>query len=255
MNNLVVLLPAYNEEKDVERLVLNWQQYKEILEEIGLSLHIMIINDGSKDRTKEIILGLMDQYDNVILEDHNGNKGLGRAVNTGFYKGLKRFGSSSYFCLMDCDNTQDPSYVFSMLEKMNQTRCDVVIASRYEGGSKVHGLAKYREMTSIMARYVYQILLGVPKVKDYTCGYRLYKGTILKRAYMKYQNQFIGENGFTCMAEVLYKLYEVGAVFAEVPFELHYDYKAGESKMHVVKTAIRSLRLCFDLRWRKHKNG
>ena len=55
MNTLIVALPAYNEEENIEALVSSWQQYREILmDKYVLILHIVVINDGSRDKTVEI---------------------------------------------------------------------------------------------------------------------------------------------------------------------------------------------------------
>jgi L-cysteine desulfidase len=61
------------------------------------------------------------------------------------------------------------------IEVTVKTKADVVIASRYQKGAEVKGLSKLRIFTSEGARYVYSLILNVKNVKDYTCGYRLYK--------------------------------------------------------------------------------
>lgn len=252
---LVVLLPAYNEEKDVKQLIETWLKgRKKIKEQHGLELKIVVINDGSTDRTEEIVEQMKEQFPCITLLNHEGNKGLGAAVRTGLSYVVTDCPDCEATCLMDCDNTQDPKYVLSMLRKMgisdeeNEKNFDVVIASRYQKGSKVQGVAGYRLLTSQGARFVYSLLLGVKGVRDYTCGYRLYSREILKKAFEKYGDGFVSENGFTCMAEVLYKLYKTGARFAEVPFTLRYDHKGGASKMKVLKTATDSITLALRLR-------
>ena len=139
-----------------------------------------------------------------------------------------------------------------MLDKIGEGKTtlssDVIIASRYHKGSKIQGVSKYRLFTSEGAKYVYSAILPVKNVRDYTCGYRLYTSDILKSCYQCFGNSIIEESGFTCMAELLYKLHVVGARFDEIPFELRYDYKQGKSKMKVMKTAIYSIKLAFHLR-------
>lgn len=247
---LVVLLPAYNEEKDVERLVKRWEKEADVIKNYNLALKIVVINDGSKDKTREIGEQLARTYSNVKLINHSCNKGLGKAVETGFKYVIEECPNCLYTCLMDCDNTQSPIYIETMLEKVkkSQQKIDVVIASRYQKGAKVYGLAGYRKLTSNGARWVYSTLLHIKGVKDYTCGYRLYTRSILEEAYAYFKNHLIEQEGFTCMAEVLYKLSCIGAHFAEVPFELHYDDKKGASKMKVLKTAKDSIALAFKLR-------
>lgn len=256
-NELVVILPAYNEEQNVEKLVLNWQRgRKKLQERHGLKLHIVIVNDGSTDRTEEISSQLTQRFSNVTLLNHDYNQGLGAAVKTGLTYAAE-YPECAFACLMDCDNTQNPKYVLSMLRKIGRTAqeedlspmlYDVVIASRYRRGSKVQGVAGHRLLTSEGARLVYTLILGVKGVRDYTCGYRLYTQDILQRGLEQYGDELVSETGFTCMAEVLYKLYLCGARFGEVPFELRYDYKEGASKMKVCKTAWDSIRLAFRLR-------
>ena len=98
------------------------------------------------------------------------------------------------------------------------------------------------------SKIVFSVLLHIPNVKDYTCGYRLYNRKILLSAVDRFGDGLVAESGFTCMVELLYKLYCCGAVFAEVPFALCYDYKKGTSKMAVMKTAVNSIRLALQLK-------
>lgn len=249
MNDIAAVLPAYNEEEDVYELVCKWQKHREALKEnYNLTLKIILVNDGSSDKTKAIGEKLEKNYDNFILVNHERNKGLGMAVKTGIEYVIKNLPESKYICIMDCDNTHDPKYIFSMLEKEKATKADIVIASRYQKNSAVKGLSLFRKSVCISAKYVYSIVLGVKNVRDYTCGYRLYKRSILEKLIEKFGEKIIEENGFTCMVEILYKLHICRAVFAEVPFELRYDLKKGASKMNVVKTSINSIKFLMTLK-------
>lgn len=249
MNEIMVLLPAYNEEKNVEELTGKWQMYRSALKEkYSLELKIVVVNDGSMDGTKDVCISIEKKYDNFILVNHDSNKGLGMAVKTGMEYAVKNFSQSKYICIMDCDNTQDPEYIIPMLDKGRSTNADVVIASRYEKGADVRGIPKLRLLTSYGARFVYSALLNVKNVKDYTCGYRLYKTSAVKRLMERFKDNMIEESGFTCMAEILYKIYVCGCSFQEVPFQLRYDLKNGKSKMNVVKTSVNSIKLALRLR-------
>lgn len=249
MNEIEIVLPAYNEEENVYELVNEWQKHRQALKEnYNLILKIILVNDGSSDRTKAIGEKLQNKYDNFILVNHEKNKGLGMAVKSGIEYVVKNLPESKYVCIMDCDNTHDPKYIFSMLEKEKLTKGDIVIASRYQKGSSVKGLSLFRKTTCIGAKCVYSTILRVTNVRDYTCGYRLYKRSILEKLIEKFDGKIIEETGFTCMVELLYKLYICKAVFAEVPFELRYDLKKGESKMRVMKTSFNSIKFLLTLR-------
>lgn len=247
---LVILLPAYNEEENVVRMVKRWEAERAKAAEYGLFLRIVVVNDGSHDRTEELCREIEASNENFTLVNHEHNKGLGEAVKTGFNYVLDQCPNAEYACLMDCDNTQDPHNVDRMLARIMDAKnpCDVVIASRYQKGSEVYGVAKHRLFTSGGAKFVYKMLLGVKNVEDYTCGYRLYSRTSLEKVKAGFGDKMIEESGFTCMAEVLYKMNLCGVRFAEVPFTLHYDYKEGTSKMKVLKTAVNSVKLAFRLR-------
>lgn len=248
MNEIAVVLPAYNEENDIDELITKWESYKEILNsDYHLFLKIVVVDDGSSDSTKSICEKLEKEYYNFQFVSHEKNKGLGMAVKTGIEYVLKNYPDSLYMCIMDCDNTHNPKYIINMLNKEKETNADVIIASRYENGAKVLGVPGVRIFTSYMAKYVYSLILNVKNVQDYTCGYRLYKRSILEKFYKNFGQKMVEENGFTCMAEILYKLYMCGAVFAEVPFELRYDLKNGSSKMRVIKTSINSFKLAVRL--------
>ncbi len=135
-----------------------------------------------------------------------------------------------------------------MIDAMIKTKADVVIASRYQKGAEVKGVSNIRLLMSEGAKHVFSLILNVPNVKDYTCGYRLYKKKILLDASKIFGGSLVAESGFTCMVELLYKLYCCGAVFTEIPFRLRYDYKKGSSKMAVFKTAVNSAQLALRLK-------
>jgi len=249
VNELIVLLPAYNEEENLEILVESWQKYwEELFSTYQLHLHIIVVNDGSQDATKQVGEQLEERYDNLTLVSHKVNQGLGKALKTGIQYILKNHSDAQFTCIMDCDNTQQPNYVLDMIEKQRESQADIIIASRYAKGASVKGLKVQRVFISLAARAVFTISLTVGHVRDYTCGYRLYCNELLEQAQLRFGEKLIEENGFTCMVELLYKLYTCGGRFAEVPFELRYDWKRGESKMKIMKTAINSFRLIRRLK-------
>lgn len=256
MNEITVVLPAYNEEDNIRTMVERWQcLYDKLIDEHNLELQIVVVNDGSKDGTRQLAEQLEAEHNNFRLINHARNKGLGAAVKTGIEYFAKQCPDSSCLCLMDCDNTQDPSYIVDMLETRKKTGADVVIASRYQNGAEVKGVSTARLLMSDGAKRVFSLALGIPGVKDYTCGYRLYGRNIILNALERFGSRLVEEQGFTCMVELLYKLHCCGAVITEIPFKLRYDYKKGSSKMAVLKTAARSFRLALRLKKIRKSDG
>ena len=121
--------------------------------------------------------------------------------------------------------------------------CDVVIASRFESGGTVRGVPLNRHFLSIGARLLFTTLFPTRGVRDYTSGYRAYRASVVREAFAKYGDDFVGETGFSCMADVLLKLRKQGVVFGEAPLRLRYDLKGGESKMQVFRTIWLTLKL------------
>lgn len=249
MHQLFAILPCYNEQANIESLIQTWLSLEDDLAARGYTLAVRPIDDGSSDDTKAIIERMAREDARVGALIHPRNMGLGAGLNTGLRHFIEAGAIGDVAVLMDADNTHDPKYVFSMLDAMEGGNADVVIASRYVGTSEVVGVPGIRLFMSSGARLFYTLLLGVKGVKDYTCGYRLYTYDIVNRGYAKYGDSLVTERSFACMMELLFKLSRAGARFAEVPFTLRYDQKGGESKMRVLKTMQRSIRMAFRLRF------
>lgn len=248
MNRMYVVLPCYNEESGIAKTIENWYGHADkLIMEYRITLRIVVVDDGSGDKTCEVVRGLQNCYQNIVLLQHGVNKGLGAAVSTGFEYVLSVCDPRDMVCVMDSDNTHDACYVYSMLDQMSRTPKDVMIASRYQPGSTVHGLSQAREVLSLCAGWYFSMLLKVPGVRDYTCGYRLYRCPVLRQLFGAYNHAPITQLGFTCMVEILYKIHRLGGRFGEVAFSLRYDLKEGQSKMKVLRTTLRSLLLPLRL--------
>ncbi len=247
MKKVYAMLPCYNEEENIEKLIVLWNEQRKSILDKGYELVIVGIDDKSTDSTKCIIEKLTKLYENVKLIAHEVNKNLGGGLMTAF-EYFNKYGNEGDLCvLMDGDNTHEPKYIVSMIEKI-ELGADCVIASRYCDSSNVVGVPKNRLFLSDGARLYYKIVLGVKNVEDYTCGYRVYTYNIIDRAIKKYGDKFVEKKTFACMMEALYKLYCIGAKFAEVPFELRYDNKGGTSKMRILRTVKDSLVTALSLR-------
>lgn len=252
MNKLYVLIPCYNEAENIGDLIEGWIGQHSELERRGYELKIYAIDDCSKDNTKEIILSKAEQYpESVALIAHEVNKNLCGGLNTAVSFFNKNGSADDLMCIMDGDNTQSPKYIIEMVDKLINEKKDCVIASRYRKGAEVVGLAGYRKFLSDMARVYYTMVLHIPGVRDYTCGYRVYKYDVIKGVVDKFGADPIKEKTFACMMELLYKTYMTGAEYGEVGFELRYDRKIGQSKMNVRKTMMKSLSVALKLQIHK----
>jgi dolichol-phosphate mannosyltransferase len=232
---IYILLPAYNEEHDIGKLL---HRIQDAMMSLGyLHYKVLVVNDGSTDQTLSVVAECQ-QHIPILILDHGINKGLGQAMLTGLSSAERLIGGDDVLVTMDADNTHDPCLIGAMVDKV-RSGADVVIASRYEKGGEEVGLSEVRSILSRGASGLLHIFFPIAGAKDYTCGFRAYRGSVLKYAFQVYGDRLVEERGFTCMAEILIKMGAVRAKVAEVPLVLRYDLKTGRSKMKVFRTIMR----------------
>lgn len=119
---LSIVIPAYNEEKTIAEII---DRVKKV--EVGLEKEIIVVDDGSTDRTREILNQLANQGIKVIF--HEKNKGKGAALRTGF-----AHATGDIILVQDADLEYDPREYPRLLEPILDGRADVVYGSRFLGG-------------------------------------------------------------------------------------------------------------------------
>lgn len=247
MPYLWAVLPAYNEERSLPALLERYVALAAALETRGTPLRVLVVDDGSTDGT---IAAARSFEGRLALEvvPHGVNRNLGAALRTGLTAALARAADGDAISTMDADNTHDPSILPGMWDLMDREEADIVIASRYAPGGEEIGLTKLRQVLSRGASFMMTVVAPVRGARDYTCGFRLYRVSTLRRAQEIWGEKLIEEAGFTCMAEVLLKLGRGGAKVAEAPLVLRYDLKEGASKMKVMQTIGRYFVMARRLR-------
>ncbi len=235
---VLVTLPAFNEEESLPELL---ERIGESFADSKLPYEIVIVNDGSKDSTAQVIEQFALQMP-IHFVNHPVNQGLGITIRDGLREALERAEERDIIVTMDADNTHPPGLIPHMVQLIHEG-CDVVIASRFENGGSVTGVPFNRHLLSFGARVLFTMLFPTKGVRDFTSGYRAYRVSVIREAFEKYGDNFVGETGFSCMADILLKLRKQGCVFGEAPLRLRYDLKGGESKMKVFNTIWLTLKL------------
>ena len=118
VKSLSVFFPTYNEEGNVEVTV---DKAVRVLEDLRLEYEIIIVNDGSKDRTRQVAEKLADKNPKIRIINHPKNLGYGEASKSGFYN--TRFETVVY---TDGDGQFDFSEVKKFLEKIEDN--DLIIS-------------------------------------------------------------------------------------------------------------------------------
>ncbi|HYM82291.1 MAG TPA: glycosyltransferase family 2 protein [Candidatus Limnocylindria bacterium] len=244
-----LVLPAYNEERSLPALLERCVPVAQELERSGARLAVLVVDDGSRDRTAAAANAFAGRLQIEVIP-HGVNQGLGAALRTGLLGAIERAAEPDHIATMDADNTHDPGLLSAMARRLDEESADLVIASRYTPGGKEVGLTALRRVLSRGASFLLSVVAPVRGARDYTCGYRLYRGALLKRAATVWGERLVEEAGFTCMAEVLLKLGRGGARVTEHPLVLRYDLKEGASKMKVMRTISRYIVLAQRIRTR-----
>jgi len=237
---VIVVLPAYNEEANIGRLL---DRIEEHSADGFLNYQVVVVNDGSRDRTPEIL----EEYARkmpVAVYHHTVNQGLGTTIRDGITYATKIAGDKDIIVTMDADETHSPGLIPRMVRMIREGH-DVVIASRYQPGAMVCGLVVHRRLISWLSSWFMRAVFPTRGVRDYTCGFRAYRAAILKAAFARYGDSFIDQQGFQCMVDILLKLRRMSLIFGEVPMILRYDLKEGASKMRLARTTGNTLRLVF----------
>ena len=116
---VLIIIPAYNEEKSLKRVI-------DHLKQCCPQYDYVIVNDGSSDRTKEIC-----EENRYQVIHHPVNMGLAEAMRTGMVYALEH--GYDMVLQFDADGQHLPEYIEDMVTLMDETGCDIVIASRYKG--------------------------------------------------------------------------------------------------------------------------
>ena len=195
---LSVFLPAYNEEKDIARTVLS---VRDTLLKIAGEWELIVVNDGSKDKTREIVEDLIDKDPRIKLINHDFNRGYGASLRSGFYSA--RY---PWIAFIDSDGQFNFSEITGFIEKQNETGADLVI-----GYYKKRKVSFFKKITSKIWEFLVFILFGL-KAKDIDCGFKLISKKVIETI-----PRLESERGAFISSELLIKAKKAGFRIVEIP--------------------------------------
>ena len=226
MQNRLIIVPTFNELANVPILI------ERIFTHIPNS-HILIIDDGSPDKTGEKIKEIQKRYPGLFLLERASKSGLGSAYRTGFAWGLER--GYEELIEMDADLSHRVRDLKKMIEaKELQPNTDLVIGSRWMPGGRTENWSKSRELLSRAANLYVRAMLGMG-VKDSTAGFRIYSSSILKKLNL----EAIKSEGYSFQIEMTRAVHKLGGKIIEVPI-IFRERENGVSKMskNIVREAM-----------------
>ena len=201
-----IIVPMYNEANNVSMCVKTICNF---LKKLDNRCQLLVIDDGSSDKTPTKLDKLKKKYNNLSLLKHHKNLGYGAANKTGVIFAHKK--KYKYVLYMDADLTQDTKYIFDFLDLMNKN-IDFIKATRYTLGGGCIGVSKFRKIISKVGNFIAGIFLRLP-ITDYTNGFRAIKTNLL----INFENE---ENGFAYLIEEVNKVSKKAKSYGEVPYIL-----------------------------------
>ncbi|MEE9615958.1 MAG: glycosyltransferase family 2 protein [Anaerolineae bacterium] len=237
MSSLSVVLPAYNEEANVERAV---EGVSSVAQQLGIDYEIILVNDGSTDRTGEIARELMQRVPSFRLVEHYPNRGYGGSLRAGFAAA-----TGDLIAFVPADNQFDFGEISRLLERLDEA--DIVSGYRAERQDTF-----IRKLNGFGWNMLVRLLFGY-LCRDIDCGFKLFRREVLERVT-------IASDGAMIDTEFLAGARARGFRIAEVPVT-HLPRVAGEptgANLKVIAKAFRDLvrfrqRLSRELREEKQK--
>lgn len=195
--DLTVVMPALNEGKNILAAVSNTLR---AFEDFSINGEIIVINDGSTDRTEDVVKDIIKKDNRVRLIRHDTPKGIG----TSFWNGIDA-ANGDIVTWIPGDNENDPWEIFRYYKLLEQV--DVVVPFVYN--REVRPL--FRNALSFIYRFIVNTTFLVNF--NYTNGTVLYRRSILKE--LDYRSE-----GFFFQTDILIRTVKKGYLFAEVPYRL-----------------------------------
>jgi len=237
MLSLSVVLPAYNEEENVESAV---EQVSAVAQQLRMDYEIILVNAGSADRTGEIARELMQRIPNFRLVEHYPNRGYGGSLKAGFAAAAK-----DLITFVPADK----QFVFGEIDRLLEGLSEADIVSGYRVNRQDTFI---RKLNGFGWNTLVRLLFGY-LCRDIDCGFKLFRREVLEHVTLV-------SDGAMIDTEFLAGARARGFRIAEVPVT-HLPRMAGEptgANLKVIAKAFRDLvrfrrRLSRELREEKQK--
>lgn len=221
-----IVIPAYNEENRIKSTLLVIDDY---IKSANISAEIIVVSDGSKDKTNEVVNSYIPKIHHLHLESYEKNQGKGFAVKTGINASKGR-----YILFTDADNSTPIEELENLTNELKKQKSDIAIGSRYLKKSKV-----------VLSQSAFRIWIGrtgnrlirwflIDNIMDTQCGFKLFKHKCAKEIFAL---QKIKRFGFDMEALVVAK--SLGYKITEVPVSW---YNSVQSRVRPVKDALNTLK-------------
>ena len=224
---LSVVVPCYNEEATLEKCIRKLLE----IEDDSLILEVIIVNDGSSDKSPAIAQELHKVFQNIRVVSHKENAGKGAALRTGF-----RHATGDLVAVQDADLEYDPQDLKRLIIPIIEDRADVVFGSRFlsRGAHRVFHFWHY--MGNRFLTFISNMFTDLNLTDMETC-YKVFKREIIEQIDIR-------ENRFGFEPEIVAKVAHMRVRIFEMGIS-YYGRTYGEGKKIGVKDGFRALYCIF----------
>lgn len=231
MDKLYIIIPAYNEEKNIEAVIGQWHP---VAEKTGAESRLVVIDDGSKDSTYATAVRLQKQYAQLIVLTKE-NQGHGPSVLYGYDYAIEH--GADYVFQTDSDGQTLPSE-FSAFWK-NREKCGLLIGCRTK---RQDGMSRL-----LVTRVLRLVLLAVFRVwvKDANTPYRLMRCSQLKEVLQTVPREFFLSN---VLITVIYTKRKLGVYYHSITFLPRQGGENSIDMKRILKIGVKALKQFWVLR-------
>ena len=228
---LSVIIPAYNEE---DRLPQALERTSSYLRTLPFPSEVIVVDDGSTDRTSQVVAGMAKEIPNLSLVSNDRNRGKGFSIRQGM---LAARGRIALFT--DADLSAPIEEMQKLLAALESA--DIAMGSRAVDRSliEIHQ-SRWRELAGILFNWILRQLTGLP-FQDTQCGFKAFA---MPESRIIFEQQRICDFGFD--PEILFLAKRHGLRAVEIPVRWSHDPR---TKVHVLRDSIRMLLDLFLIRW------
>ena len=203
---ITVIIPVFNEEKYILKVLKNVNSFKN-----KLNLEILVSDDGSTDKTLTILKKNENLYD--VLIEGKENKGKGSAI-----KNATKFITGDYVIIQDADLEYNPEDYVKLIDPINKFGAEVVFGSRFKGSEAKRILYFKNRVANFVLSFIVSFVTNI-NFSDVETGYKVIKSDIFKELNLT-ENSFAIEIEITMkLAKKKLKFYEVGISYNGRTFE------------------------------------
>lgn len=234
-----VVIPAYNEEAIIEQSIGIITDYLKLRTD-KYSWEIVLVDDGSSDKTGIIGDSLAKENKLLRVIHHTVNMNLGKALQTGFKEA-----NGEIIVVLDLDLSYSVDHIEKLIERQIEVDADIVIASPYMKNGKVSGVPFKRALLSRIVN-IFMRFAAQEKLYTFTGMVRAYKADFIKNLNLKTTNYEINP-------EILYKAMILRARIVEIPAHLDWSFqnkmgKKRTSGMKILQSTFSGLMAGFIFR-------